>query len=203
MDSKVLNAQTIKAQQANTKLSKTIEELNKTVSTLTAGAVAQSELIEAIATKEAELSALEVQFAEAKRQRQVDFELDLRADQLSKVAEVLTQQGKVAIGSTELTELRSQLATLSGNFNDKLATEVAAVKQAAQAGQAAAIRQKELELAATNAEIKAQVGSLTEKNVLLSKQIEDYKLQIAQDRDARIKEAQARGNPVVTVASGK
>ncbi len=171
MDSKVLNAQTLKAQQANTKLSKTIEELNKTVVTLTAGAVAQSELIEAIATKEAELSALEVNFAEAKRQRQVDFELDLRADQLSKVAEVLNGQGKVAIGAIELAELRSQLNTLTGNFNDKLATEVAAVKQSAEASKAAAIRQKELELAATNAATNAQVTSLTEKNVLLAKQI--------------------------------
>lgn len=202
-DSKVLNAQTLKAQQANSKLTKTIEELSKTVATLTSGATAQAELIEAIATKEAELSALEQTFAEAKRQRQVDFELDLRADQLSKIAEVLSNQGRVAISTTELNELRTQLNTLTGNFNDKLASEVAAVKQAAEASKAAAIRQKELELAATNAEIKAQVTSLNERNALLQKQIDDYKVQIQQDREARVKEAQARGNPVVTVAGGK
>jgi len=146
---------------------------------------------------------LDTQFAEEKRSRTVAFDLDLKQDAFSKVSEVLAGQSKSAIDTTELTNLRTSLQTLTDKFDDALEEEVGKVKQQAEAQKSAALRQKDLELAAASAEVKAQINSLVEKNALLTKQVEDYKAQISADRDARIKEAQARGNPVVTVASGK
>ena len=198
-----LNAQTIKAQQANTKLSKTVDELSKLAAALTGGVTAQVELTNQIAQKQAELQQLETQFQEEQRRRTVEFDLALRESQLRKVTEVLTTQGKTAIDVAELNKLRSDYTALSSNFQAELDKQTSVIRQQAEASKAAAIKTMELTLAATGAEIKAQINSLTSSNQLLQAQVNDYKQQITQDREARIKEAQARGNPVVTVASGK
>lgn len=198
-----LSAQTLVAQQATIKLNKTISDLNTTISNLATGATAAAELTDTIAQKEAELSALEVQFSEAKRQRQVEFDLALKEDQLSQIANVLSGQNKVVVSTEEFNKLKSDYATLQSQFNESLSKEVQAAKQAAEASKAIALRQKELEIAATNAVDKAAINSLSEKNTLLTKQVTDLQAMIAADRDARVKESVARGNPVVTVQSGK
>ena len=198
-----LTAQTVKAQQANTKLTTTVDELTKIASILTGGAAGLTDLTNQIAQRQADLQQLETTYLEAARSKQVEFELTLKANQLNTVNGVLTSQGKTSIDVSELNKLRTDYQQLSTNFQDELNKQIGVVRGQAEASKAAAIKQRELELQATGAEVKAQISSLTEKNALLAAQVADYKTQITADREAQIKMAQARGNPVVTVASGK
>ncbi|WP_395000476.1 hypothetical protein [Acinetobacter sp.] len=193
----------VAAEQAVVKITKANEDLNKTLSALGAGATAQQDLINQIAQKEADLGQLEVQFNEKQRAAEVKFDLDLKARQAQIVTEVLASQGKTVIDTEVLNKLRTDYQTLTTNYRVELEKEVNEVKRSAEAGKAAAIRTKELELQVASAEQKAQITSLNEKNTLLAQQVDDYKVQIAEDREARVQEAQARGNAVVNVSSGK
>ncbi len=201
--SQVLNSQTLAAKQANAKLVKTVEDLAKQTQALAAGVNAQSDLIEQIAQREIQLSSLEVQFNETKRQREVAFDLDLKASELEKVNTVLAGQGKVSIDKAALTNLQNSFNKLTAEFNAEVDKQVAIARGQAKAGAEAQIRQNQLELAAVSAEIKAEVNSLKKENALLASQVADYKSQITADREARVQESVARGNPVVTVQSGK
>lgn len=203
MSTNVQTTQTLLASQANAKLTKTIEDLRKVIDGLAGGATAQNELIEQIAQKETELNSLENQYKEESRRRQVEFDLDLKANELAKVTEVLAKQGRVSIPVAELQKLQDDYTKLSNNFKSELEAQVATVKQQVEASKAAALKQKDLELAAASAAEKAQISSLNDKVALLAKQVEDYKAQITSDREARVQEAQARGVAMVNVTSGK
>lgn len=193
----------VAAEQAVVKITKANEDLNKTLAALGAGASAQQELINQIAQREADLNQLNVQFNEKQRAAEVKFDLDLKARQAQIVTEVLASQGKTVIDTEALNKLRTDYQALTANYRTELDKEVTEVKRAAAASTAAQIRTKELELQASSASQAAQITSLTEKNTLLQQQVADYKAQIAEDREARVQEAQARGNAVVNVQSGK
>ena len=193
----------VAAEQAVVKITKANEDLNKTLAALGAGASAQQELINQIAQREADLNQLNVQFNEKQRAAEVKFDLDLKARQAQIVTEVLASQGKTVIDTEALNKLRTDYQALTANYRTELDKEVTEVKRAAAASTAAQIRTKELELQASSAAQAAQITSLTEKNTLLQQQVADYKAQIAEDREARVQEAQARGNAVVNVQSGK
>lgn len=189
--------------QSTTKLAKTVSDLTTVVANLTSLASNQEAVLSAIAEKEAELTELDVKLNETKRQKEVALEIALRENALAKVNEVLQAQGRTSIPLEELTKLKTDYTTLSKDFETKLNAEVGKVNGMATAKIATALKEKDLEQAAKSAQTEAKLTSLQDQLAAATNQINDYKAQIAADREARIKEAQARGNPVVTVASGK
>lgn len=189
--------------QSTTKLAKTVSDLNNVVASLAALAANQDKVLSAIAEKEAELTELDVKLNETKRQKEVELNLALKENALNKVNEVLQAQGRTSIPLEELTRLKADYAALSKEFDTKLNAEMGKVNGMATAKIATALKEKDLEQAAKSAQTEAKLTSLQDQLAAATNQINDYKAQIAADREARIKEAQARGNPVVTVASGK
>ncbi len=144
-----------------------------------------------------------MKLAETKRAKEVELEIALKQNALAKVSEVLQAQGRVAVPADELLKLKTDYDKLRSEFDARVASEVGREKGIAENRLKTALTQKDLELTASSAEVKAQVNSLNEKNQLLSKQVADLQGQINAERAARVEEAKARGNAVVNVQSGK
>lgn len=189
----------VTAQQANVGLGKQAETLAKLLQTLESVVAVRDELINEIAVRQAERAALEVEFAEQKRAAEVRFALDLQANQLTKVQEVLASNGRTAIEVEVLNKLRADFQNLSDKFADTVEAEVSKVRAQERTSAAVQINTAKLELAAATANEKAQINSLNEKNLLLAQQVKSLENQIAADRSARVEEAKARGNAVVNV----
>src|SRR5688572_12791798 len=62
-----------------------------------------------IAEREERIKALDTQFAETKRQKQVELDLKVKEDERSVVSNVLSKQGLLAVDSKEFTDMRSAL----------------------------------------------------------------------------------------------
>lgn len=189
--------------QATTKLTKTVSDINAILNSLATAANDHTQILSTIAAKEAELSELDIKLNETKRQKEVELEIDLKQNALAKINEVLQSQGQTSIPIEELSKLKNDYAALVKDFDTRLNAEIGKANAIANSKTAAALREKDLEQAAKAAQTEARLSSLQEQLAAATRQIEDYKQQIVADRDARIKEAQARGNPVVTVASSK
>lgn len=189
--------------QATTKLNKTVSDLSKIMEGLAELSKGQDKVLSAIAEKEAKLTELEVKLRETRRQKEVELEIALRENALAKVDEVLLVQGRVSIPAEELSKLRTDYSNLAKDFDTKMNAEVGKANAIASSKTVTALKEKDLEQAAKAAQTEARLTSLQDQLSASTRQIEDYKAQIAADREARIKEAQARGNPVVTVASSK
>lgn len=193
---KIANANT-------TKLIKAADDITKVIEALKHTTEIHGDLSQAIAEKELALSQLEVRFQEEQRRRQVEMDLDFREREATKVTEVLARQGKIAVESVAYQTLLSAHNALKADFAKQLEEEVGKIKQTEAAKTAAAIKHAQLELQVKEAANTASITSLTERNALLAQQVTDYKSQLDAEREARIAEAKARGNPMVTVNSTK
>ena len=191
------------ANQNTTKLLKAAEELTKVIDSLKTTTELHGNLTYTIEEKEEALSELETKFQEEARRRQVDLELAFKENEIGKVNQILQSQGKIAVNQVEYNELVNTFTSLKTEFAKKLEEEAGKIRGQEAGKTAAAIKTAQLELQVKESGNAAAIQSLTDKNVLLSTQVEDYKAQLSAERNARIEEAKARGNPSVVVQSGK
>lgn len=191
------------ANQNTVKLAKATEEITKVIDSLKTTTILHEDLTYKIETQERALADLETRYQEAARAKQVAMDLDFREREANKVAEVLKTHGKVAVVGTEYQTMLTDYQNLKTEFARKLEEEAAKIRQSEAAKTGAAIKQAQLELQVKEANNNATITALTDKAALLATQVEDYKRQVADERQARISEAQARGTPMVTVNSGK
>jgi len=194
---------TVLINQTALKLTKAAQDLAKVVESIGTLSSTQEEVMNQIAVRETELKSLEQKFAEENRRRQVEFTISLKDNQLATVTQVLKDQNKIPVDQAVFTKLQTDFTKLQTEFENAVKAEVAKATAIVASKYENASNQKDLELKAKEAETRAQITSMTDKCNLLLTQVNDYKTQIMEEREARIKEAQARGNPVVTVQSGK
>lgn len=188
---------------ATAKLAKQVAELAKVAESFHAIVEGNEDLVHQILEKEAKLASLDTKFAEEARARLVDLELSFKEREADKVTEILGNTGKVAVNKQEYDGILSAFNALKADFTKKLETEAAIIRNQEAAKSSAAIQTARLELQVKEANNLAAIETLKDKIALLEDTIDDYKAQIAADRDARVREAQARGVPAVTVNSGK
>lgn len=191
------------ANQNTTKLVKAADDLTKVIESMKHTVTLHDDLTQTIAEREAALEGLETKFQEEARRRQVDLELDFKERAASKVNEILSSQGKIAVVQSEYNTMTQAFEALRNDFSAKLAAEAAVIRGQETARTAAAIKTAQLELQVKEAANTAAITSLQERNTLLNEQVNDYKNQLSAERTARVEEARARGNPVVTVQGSK
>lgn len=191
------------ANQNTTKLVKAADDLTKVIESMKHTVTLHDDLTQTIAEREAALEGLETKFQEEARRRQVDLELDFKERAASKVNEILSSQGKIAVVQSEYNTMTQAFEALRNDFSAKLAAEAAVIRGQESAKTAAAIKTAQLELQVKEAANTAAITSLQERNALLNEQVNDYKAQLSAERTARVEEARARGNPVVTVQGSK
>lgn len=188
---------------ATQKLAKQVQELQKIGDTFTGIVEGSEDLLNLIAEREKQLAALDTQFGEETRRRQVDLDISFRENEAKKVDEVLAVQGKVAVVRDDYNTILNAYSALKTDFTKKLETEANVIRAQEVAKAAAAIKEGQLQLQVSEAQNLATINTQKNQIELLNSQIADYKAQIAADRNARVDEAKARGVSAVTVNSGK
>lgn len=194
-------AVTTVAQASTVKLNKATDALQKIVSELQATNDSYENLVTNIELKQAELERLETDFTEKEREMQADLKLKAKESASALVNEILKSENKVAIDYSELSALRNELETMKSNFDKNVRSETEKAVAVITARHAGEIKAKDLEFAAQSAEMKAQLSTASQAVEGYKAQIEDYKSQITADREARVKEAQARGGQSITLQS--
>jgi hypothetical protein len=177
--------------QAAQQITKAVAELNNATKTVNELASQAEDLTLQVANKEEAISALKVEYAERKRQADVDLDLSIKANTESVVTTYLQTTGKVAIPSSDWTSLQKELATEKANSEKAIASQVAVITTTQKAQYENDIRFLQSENKAIAAENASKIGVLAEKNKFLEEQVTKLYLQLDAERAAGIERAKA------------
>jgi hypothetical protein len=186
--------------QAAQQITKAVTELNAATKSVNELAIAAEALTLQVANKEEAIAALEVEYAERKRQADVDLDLSMKANTERVVTTYLSTTAKVAISSTEYTALQKELTDVKSNTEKTINAQVAAITTTQKAQYENDIRFLQSENKAIAAENASKIGVLTDKNKFLEDQVTKLYLQLDAERAAGIERAKAGSVGSINVA---
>jgi hypothetical protein len=144
-----------------------------------------------ISNKEEEIKGLEVQFAERKRQLNVQLELDVKADKMAVVNSVLNEEDKIAVNRFDFQGLQTEVTTLKKEMDTKVQAEVAKTKAIMERNFENEKKLQEANYSAKEADNKSKIGVLEQQKTFLEAQNKQLIDQLNAEREAGIKRAQA------------
>lgn len=183
------------AQQIN----KAVAELSNATQTITKLVSQVEDLSLQISNKEAQIAELGVQYGEKARQAEVEFTLNIKANQDKVVNEVLTSNGMESINSNELKALRQELATTKAGVNAEIEKQVGVITTSLKTTFENDLRFIQSENKAVAAENASKIGVLAEKNKFLEEQVVKLYQQLDAERAASIERAKASSIGNITV----
>jgi vacuolar-type H+-ATPase subunit I/STV1 len=178
---------------------KAAEQLNKSVATfqtMVDSIPAWEEKIQGLMDREKNLQTV---IAEKERTANLDLELRLRENEVNAVNKILSSRGRTSILNSEVEEYKA----LEKDFKTQVDKSVAAAVSNATRTHQQELNAKELTFKAEQAQNEAKINSLEETLQRMETQIESLENIITKEREARVQEAQARGNAMVTVQTQK
>jgi hypothetical protein len=186
--------------QAAAQIAKAVNELKAATATVATLSDQSEELTLLVANKEDAISALEVEYAEKRRQADVELELSFKANHERVVSQWLTSNGYTSIATSELTTLRSDLETARTNTEATVKKEVATVAATLKTQYENEIKLIHSENKAIAAENAAKIGTLATQNVFLEEQVTRLYAQLDAERSAGIERAKAGSVGSINVA---
>ena len=178
-------------------VAKVIVDLNA----VTAIAVNLSQDIE---FKQSELNALSEQYASKEREEAADLRLRVKENEEKVLAELLKSRGVVAVPPAQIKDLENMLAQSQASNEIAVAAAVKEAEARVSASFQARIAAANSDHKVETATLSATNGSLAERNVFLTAQINQLQAEIQKERDARVQIAQAEaGKQAVVVNAGK
>ena len=185
--------------QAAQQITKAVAELNSATATISKLEEKSGELTLLVANKEDAIKALVVEYTERERQLKVDLELSFKANTEKVVTDHLSANGKVAIASSELKELRTELDAAKSGAEALVKKEVAIVASTLKSSHENEIKLIQSENKAVSAENSAKLGSLTTQNEFLEGQVSKLYGQLDAERIAGTERAKAGSIGNITV----
>ena len=186
--------------QAAAQIAKAVNELKAATATVSTLSDQSEQLTMLVANKEEAISALEVEYAEKRRQADVELDLSFRANQERVVTQWLTSNGYTSIATSELTTLRSDLDTARTNTEATVKKEVATIVATLKTQYENEIKLIHSENKAVAAENAAKIGTLATQNKFLEEQVTKLYLQLDAERAAGIERAKAGSVGSINVA---
>ena len=177
--------------QAAQQIAKGVSELKSASETIAQLVQASEDLSLQVANKEAQIAELDVQYGEKARQKEVELELNFKANSERVVNEFLTANGKTSITKTDLANLQKELETTKANAEAETKKAVAAATATLKAQYESDIKLMQSENKAVAAENASKIGTLTEKNQFLEAQVTKLYQQLDAERAASIERVKA------------
>lgn len=203
MSEAVENLNTIATTNAS-KVTKASLALQKVANDLVAASESYEDLVVKTELKNLELTEIESKFKEKSRAAEVDLEISVKENAFAIINKVLIEQKKIAIDGDELHKLRNELAVLQQEFDQKVKAEIGKAVGMEKNRADHALKEKELEYQAKEAQNIATISSQQERLNMFQDQIGKYESQMQEERIARVEEAKARGTGTpVSVTTGK
>ena len=187
--------------QAAQQITKAVAEMAAASATLTKLTAQADDLTLLVANKEDQIAALEVEFAEKARQAKVNLEVSMKANTDSVVNTYLSENGKVAITKTELTNLNKELTDIKASAEAETKKQVAIVTNTLSTQYANDKRFVEAENKALAAETTAKLNALIQNEKNLQAQVENLFEQLNAERNAGIERAKAGSIGTINVSS--
>lgn len=181
---------------ATTNIQKQIDAVNGLATTAT-------EQLELIQERQATLAGLDAELTMALRGHDADLAMKIRENEDRVLRDLLNSNYLAYITSNEVVELRSQLTDAQDATDAAVKREVAIVTNKLAADHRAALASQESAHAVQNAEATANVTRLESEKSFLTSQVSQLQQQIADEREARIKIAEASSGAVVVNTTGK
>lgn len=204
--------------QATPEVKKTLTVVDRSTKALTAAAEAVTKVLgdlgsvtdiaanlaQDIEFKQSELNALADQYASREREQAAELRLRVKENEDKVMEELLKARKVVAVAPTVISDLETQLNTVKLANDIAIAEAVKAEASRVAASFQAQLSAKEAAHQVESATLKANNGSLAERNVFLASQVTQLQAEIQKERDARVQIAQAEANKQgVTVNAGK
>lgn len=191
------------AQASTAALGKATASLRAIVDELKSANDNYENLVQNIELKQADLERLDVTFSEKEREMKANLALRAKEHEATLVKEILESQGKMSVTKEDYANITKELATIKAEYDKSVKAEVAKAVEVISSRHASEIKQLGLEHVANIAEMKAAITNATDKVATLQAQVDDYKNQIAEERKARVQEAQARGGEKIQITTAK
>jgi len=186
--------------QAAAQITKAVNELKAATATVATLSEQSEQLTLLVANKEESIASLEVEYAEKRRQYDVELELSFKANQERVVNEWLRANGYTSIATSELTTLRSELDSTKANTEATVKKEVATVAATLKSQYENEIKLIHSENKAIAAENAAKIGTLATQNEFLQEQVTKLYAQLDAERSAGIERAKAGSVGSINVA---
>lgn len=165
--------------------------LTKVTAELTAQVNLHESLSEAIQVSQHQLNDLDNQLDIKTREHNADLALRIRENEVKVITELLKKTGRADITVDELVALESERDSLAADQEAAISKAVGA--KVAVMSAAAEAREKELaaQHSVETADLKARIAALESQNGYLTQQVDTYKQMLDDEREARVKSADA------------
>lgn len=184
-------------------LAKAAKDAEKVIAQVNETAALAEQLTEDIATKQAQLEVLTDQYVEKERQAKIDLGLVIQEKKGEAVDTFLKAIGREAVDTAEYAKLKADKTKLETEFNKAVEEETKGIRASESAKYTSQLSLNTAETKATNAVMAAELNAAKDKITFYAGEVEALRKQLNDEREARVKEAQARGNAQVTVNNGK
>jgi|ERR1035437_2702601 hypothetical protein len=187
--------------QAAQNITKAVAELKTATESVNKLGTLGEELTLLVANKEEAIAALDVEFAEKKRQKEVELELDFKASKENVVTSFLNEQNKVAVAKSDLVSLQKELSDTKANADAVTKKEVAIVAHSLKSQYENEIKLIQSENNTKSVENTSKIGTLTEQKTFLEQQVTKLYQQLDAERAAGTERAKAGSVGSINVGS--
>lgn len=173
-----------------------VENATKKVGELAAEAEKQQGII---AQREDQIKELDVQFAEAKRQKEVQMSVELKENEKKTVDEILARQGLVAISKTEHEKLTTDAAKIKAEVEAESKKELAIVTNSMKSKHENEMALAKAEFEKTQATTAADLANSAKQIAFLNEQVGMWKGALDAERTASVERAKASAIGTVSI----
>lgn len=177
--------------QAAQEIKKAAAELKSASDTINDLITKSEDLSLQVANKETQIAELDVQFAEKARQKEVELDLNFKANSERVVNTYLAENGKVAIAKKDLDTLQKELNDTKANAEAETKKAVATVSATLKSQYESDIKLMQSENKAVAAQNAAKLEALVDTNKRLEDQVTMLVNQLNAERTASIERAKA------------
>ena len=178
----------------------TLNEINSAISKGTADYVS---LLENIDASELKLSELKENFAKKTREAEYDLNMAVKENADKVLVNILRNKGLETAEAGTIQELKNKIEELTDDIENAKWKDEKAQKAAIESAVHAAVNNAKMSYKADSAQDKATIDSQIKELAFANKQIQSLEAMIKADRDARVKEAEARGVSAVSITNTK
>lgn len=188
---------------AASKLAAGMKALNETVIELGTMTEKIEENALIIANQEAEIASKEQELKNKIAQDKIELQQAYDSNRKTFVEQWLREKNFIMMDQLALTKLEQELLAAQDGNEEEKKKEIAIITNSMKSAHANELKTKELEFKATQAESNAKLTQMAEKIKFMEEQVASYRKQLDEEREARVKVAQASTIQQTFTGSGK
>jgi len=152
-----------------------------------------------IAQREDKIKELDTEFSEKRRQKTVELEVELKANERKVVDGILDRQGLVAVDKADYSKLEADADKVNRDIKSEVSSAVAAATGAMKKEHDNATALLNSQNETKEAKAKAELETLQSKNEFLVQQVDMWKNALDAERAAGVQRAQAASIGAVNI----